>query len=230
VVQGKIEGFPIGDYTVDYSTPKTAELLDQLYGIDVEAYGSQAAPKAVLKQWVDANPQSIGLMCDGPIIAGAYGLLPISQEQAREFVAGDVAETDLIPLGDDIENHQFWYWSGIVVRPEYRGAKRSVLRDLLMVGIGGWLASKAVGRDQPLENKDGTASDRTKPLYLYATGCTPQGQALIDRFQFEKIRDDAEAPLYVREIYNRKAALAQIGKLLVNRATARSVLEEINAA
>lgn len=218
---GTIKGFSLRNPIVEYRTPASPELLSQLYQIDVEAYGSQAAPKEVLKSWLEANPQSIGLICDGDAIAGAYGLLPITEEQTRKFIAGTISEIDLIPLGEDVTNHQFWYWSGIVVRPEYRGVKKSVLRDLLLVGIGGWLGSKAVGFDQP---------DKVKPLYLYATGCTPQGQALIDRFQFEKIRDDNEAPLFVREIPNRKQALLNIGRMLTNRANARAAIEELDVA
>jgi hypothetical protein len=143
-------------YQVDY--PRTPELLDLLYELDCEAYGRHAVDRSILERWVKQCPQSITLLLHEGKIAGAFGLLAISQEQTRQFIAGQISESDLNSLPEEIEAHPYWYWSGIVVAKEYRKSKKSPLRSLLMRGVDCWLSGDRVG---------GCAH-----VYVYALGCS----------------------------------------------------------
>jgi hypothetical protein len=173
-------------YTIDY--PRTPELLDRLYEIDCEAYGSHAVDRSILERWVAQCPQTITLlMIDGEII-GAFGLLAVSEEQIRLFIAGKLEEKDFISLPEDVEGHRFWYWSGVVVVPEYRRSQMSPLRPLLARGIDAWLSSGRASED----------------AYVFACGCTKEGTGLLGRFRFEQIKSASEmaddAALYSRRI------------------------------
>jgi hypothetical protein len=175
-------------YRFDY--PHSPQLLDQLYAIDCEAYGAHSVDRSILESWVKICPESITLILDGESIAGAFGLLAVSEEQIRMFIAGELKESEFRCLPGTIENHRFWYWSGIVLPKKYRLTRHSPLRSLLSWGIDCWLTSGRLAHN----------------AYVYASPCSQDGQNLLDRFQFEQIKSGAEMadgiPLSVREIKN----------------------------
>lgn len=187
-------------FSFDY--PHSPALLDQLYQIDCEAYGAHAVDRSILESWVKVCPESITLIMDGDSIAGAFGLLAISEEQIRQFIAGNLRESEFKCLPDSIENHRFWYWSGIVLAKKYRLSRSSPLRKLLSWGIDCWLTSDRLAKD----------------AYLYSSPCTQEGQNLLDRFEFEKIKSAEEMaddiPLYVREIKNPQQTREELRGLL----------------
>ncbi len=178
---------PHQKYQIDY--PRTAQLLDELYSVDCEAYGEFAVDRLILERWVKKCPQSITIMTVENRIAGAFGLLAVSEEQIRQFIAGNLLEENFSPLPERIKDHRFWYWSGVVLRPEFQWQARSLLRPLLARGLDSWLSSGRIGHPD---------------TYLYATGCTEQGINLLDKFRFERIKEADEmldgAPLYFRKI------------------------------
>lgn len=178
---------PSQTYSIDY--PRNAELLDELYTVDCEAYGKFAVNRSILERWVKKCPQSITIITVEGRIAGAFGLLAVSEEQIRKFIAGKLSEEKFSPLSERITDHRFWYWSGVVLRPEFQRQARSLLRPLLVRGLDSWLSSSRIGHPD---------------TYLYATGCTAEGKSLLDKFRFEKIKEADEmadgAPLYVRNI------------------------------
>jgi hypothetical protein len=178
---------PTQTYSIDY--PRNDQLLDELYHVDCEAYGEFAVDRSILERWVKKCPQSITVMLVEGRIAGAFGLLAVSEEQIRKFIAGELPESQFSPLPERISKHRFWYWSGVVLRPEFQGQSRSLLRPLLVRGLDSWLSSQRIGHPD---------------TYVYATGCTNEGRSLLDRFQFEQIKEADEmvdgAPLYVRKI------------------------------
>lgn len=174
-------------YQLDY--PRSPILLDKLYELDCEAYGRHAVDRSILERWVGQNPRSITLLMEGEDIAGAFGFLALSEEQCRQFIAGNIGESELNCLPEDFEGAQFWYWSGLVIAKQYRKAKKSPLKKLLMMGIDEWL----------------TTDRRNHSLsHVYSTGCTVDGINLLDRFGFEKIIDAEHmadgAPLFYRKV------------------------------
>lgn len=187
-------------FSIDY--PGSPSLLDQLYELDCEAYGKHAVDRSILERWVSQCPASITLIMDEGTIAGAFGLLAVSEEQVRKFIAGDLKEEDFESLPDDVENHRFWYWSGIVLAKKYRLSRLSPLRKLLSWGVDCWLTSDRLA----------------EKAYVYATGCTTEGENLLERFKFEQIRTGKEmkdgVPLFVREIHGLEKTRSEMKELL----------------
>jgi hypothetical protein len=187
-------------FSIDY--PGTPSLLDQLYELDCEAYGKHAVDRSILERWVNECPASITLIMDGETIAGAFGLLAVSEGQIRKFIAGELKEADFECLPDDIENHRFWYWSGIVLAKKYRLCRSSPLRKLLSWGVDCWLTSDRLA----------------EKACVYATGCTTEGENLLGRFKFEQIKSGEEmkdgVPLFVREIRGLEATRSEMRELL----------------
>jgi hypothetical protein len=193
---------PIEPSIFHFDYPHTPKLLDQLYRLDCEAYGVHAVDRSILERWVAVCPEAITLiLCDGEI-AGAFGLLPVSERQIREFIAGTLREADFICLPDTEKNHRFWYWSGIVLAKKYRRSKSSPLRRLLSWGIDCWLKSDRIANNS----------------YVLATACTSDGENLLKRFQFEQIRSAEEmideVPLFSRQILDPKKTRESLGELL----------------
>jgi hypothetical protein len=180
------------NFQLDY--PRSPGLLDKLYDLDCEAYGRHAVDRSILERWVGQNPMSITLLMDGADIAGAFGFLALSEEQCRHFIGGKIGEADLNCLPENAIGCKFWYWSGLVVAPEYRKAKQSPLKRLLMLGIDEWLQSDR--RDREL-------------AHVYSLGCTVDGVNLLDRFAFERILEPEflkdDAPLFYRAVRDKAA-------------------------
>jgi hypothetical protein len=174
-------------YQLDY--PRSPRLLDKLYELDCQAYGRHAVKREVLERWVSQNPMAITILMDGQDIAGAFGFLPLSERQCRLFIGGQIGEADLDCLPEDSIGCKFWYWSGLVVAPQYRKVASSPLKRLLMLGIDEWLAAQR--RDHQL-------------THVYSAGCSNDGEQLLERFKFEKIIEAEhmadDAPLYYRSV------------------------------
>ena len=195
-----IAPYPSTIFKFDY--PNTPNLLDRLYELDCEAYGPHAVDRSILERWVDICPESITLILADGEIAGAFGLLAISEEQTRQFIAGKLKESEFECLPGTIENHRFWYWSGIVLANKYRLSRSSPLRKLLSWGIDCWLTSDRLAQK----------------AFVYSSPCSQDGQNLLDRFKFEQIKSAAEMadgiPLYVRQIINPQEMRSELGGLL----------------
>jgi hypothetical protein len=174
-------------FQLDY--PRTPELLDKLYALDCEAYGRHAVDRSILARWVGQNPTAITLLMAGSDIAGAFGLLPLSEEQCRHFIAGQIGEKDLNCLPEEHVGGRFWYWSGLAMAPQYRKARKSPLKRLLMMGIDEWLMS-----DRRCHQES----------HIYSLGCSTDGMNLLSRFQFEQILP-AEVMLDDAALYHRVA-------------------------
>ncbi|MBC7515520.1 MAG: hypothetical protein H7237_03655 [Alkalinema sp. FL-bin-369] len=187
-------------FSFDY--PHSPALLDQLYQLDCEAYGAHAVDRSILERWVKVCPESITLILADGEIAGAFGLLATSEEQTRKFIAGNLRESEFECLPGTIENHRFWYWSGVVLAKKYRLSRSSPLRKLLSWGIDCWLASDRLAKE----------------AYVYSSPCTQEGQNLLDRFDFERIKSAEEMadsiPLYVRHIKNPHQTRGELRGLL----------------
>lgn len=172
-------------YQLDY--PRSSSLFAKLYDLDCEAYGRHAVDRSILERWVGQNPMAITLLMDGEDIAGAFGFLSISEQQCRHFIAGKIGEADLDCLPEDSTDSRFWYWSGLVVAKQYRKAKKSPLKKLLMMGIDEWLMS-----DRRCHAES----------HIYSLGCSVDGVNLLDRFKFERILEPEDmlddAPLFHR--------------------------------
>lgn len=173
-------------YRIDY--PHSPRLLDELYEVDCQAYGRHAVDRSILARWVEECPESITLMIVDDKIAGAFGLLAVSEEQIRLFIAGELSESKFISLPSNVREHRHWYWSGIVMIPQYQ-RHRTLLKPLLSIGLDSWLSSPRVGHPKTM---------------VYATGCTAEGVRLLDRFKFECIKSAEEmkdgSPLYARGV------------------------------
>lgn len=162
--------------------------LEALWRLDSEAYGDSNLEFDRFLQWWESYDRGLPVVSyEGEIVA-AFGLWGIDRDQARKFVGGQIRESELCPLQCKTST-PFWYWSGIVVRKDFRQQLFSPLRRLLRCGVGSWLGSGHVAY---------------KPkAYIYALGMSDEGVNLLQRFDFEQIKEPYETadhfPLFVRE-------------------------------
>ena len=195
-----IAPYPSTTFKFDY--PNTPDLLDRLYALDCEAYGPHAVDRSILERWVNTCPESITLILADGEIAGAFGLLAISEEQIRQFIAGNLKEAEFNCLPGTIENHRFWYWSGIVLANKYRLSRSSPLRKLLSWGIDCWLTSDRLAQN----------------AYVFSSPCSQEGQNLLNRFKFNQIKSAEEMadgiPLYVRQIVDPQQMRSELRRLV----------------
>lgn len=156
------------------------EELEQLWQIDKEAYGDVSLEFSEFSQWWQRY--ELGSRClwiDGKIQA-SIGVYPLYQQQAIAFAEGIIPEADLIPVTVpecEASPQQYWYASGIVVRPDLRGWA-GPLRSLLQLGLGCWLDSGHVAF----------------PLTITALAEYDVGERLLTMFGFSKARDKSEMP------------------------------------
>jgi len=165
--------------------------LEQLWQLDAEAYGDSNLEFDRFERWWQAYDRGITAVFYEQEIVAAFGLWGLSEKQTRSFVGGNCLEKDLQPLTCRYPT-PFWYWSGIVTKPEFRQQLFSPLRLLLGCGVSSWLMSGSL--------------KYCPNLYVYALGMSKEGIGLLDGFQFEKIRESKEMlddfPLYVEEVNN----------------------------
>ena len=91
---------------------------------------------------------------------------------------------------------QFWYISGIVLRPELKGGR--AIKILLSRGVGCWL----------------TKAHIHFPCQLFALAYSEQGQALLEGFDFFKLRNAKAmpdgAPLFALQVSDREQLLSSL--------------------
>lgn len=162
--------------------------LSELWQLDANAYGDGNIEFETLNRWWQTYDSGLPIVSYRGEIIAAFGLWGISEKQTRLFLDGKLKEQELNPLPFG-EKTPYWYWSGIVIRPDFRTSLLSPLRLLLRCGVSSWL---------------GTGNVSYKPkAYVYALGMSDQGISLLEGFDFEEIRssDDMpdQFPLFVRE-------------------------------
>lgn len=146
--------------------------LRELWAIDNEAYGDCSIEMGTFQQWWETYPAGLKAVMRDRRIVAAYGLFPLSAEQAEEFQAGRISEAQLIP-SNEIEVRRgadvVWYFSGVVLRQDKRKPRDSPLRMLLATGLSSWLSRLS-----------------TFPVTICSLGFSPDGERLLKRFGFEK--------------------------------------------
>ncbi len=130
---------------------------------------------------------------------GAIGIWPLSARSAELFTTGGIKESQLNgramrPFLND--STQYWYISGIVLRSELRDSR--AIKILLSRSIGCWLATAHIHF----------------PCELLALGYSEHGQALLEGFDFFKLRN-AKAmpdgvPLFALQVSNREQLLSSL--------------------
>lgn len=170
--QALIDLNPLSQYRL--TEIATTTQLEQLWAIDKEAYGDCSIEFQIFENWWRQYPPGLkAITCKGEIIA-AFGLFPLSQNQAAAFERGEVRESELIPVSQ-IELRRspvhHWYFSGVVLCPVLRKTKDSPLRLLLSSGISLWLSSGQIAY----------------PASLLALAYSPEGQKMLERFSFVQL-------------------------------------------
>jgi|GEM_PF-2270905 len=167
---------------------QSTEELEQLWQIDLEAYQEACITLDEFYGWWDRYEPGLKVLFRGEKVVGAFGLWPLTSKIAKRFKEGEMREGDLHPfelLDSDSCKTRYWYVSGIVLRPELRKSpKTNPIVMLLTVGLNIWLESGHL--DFPVE--------------VSAIAYSKEGQRLLERFGYIKIRDICNSsdpyPLY----------------------------------
>lgn len=156
---------------------QTTEELEKLWQIDVEAYQEASITLDEFYSWWDKYESGLKALFHSDKVVGAFGLWPLSRKMAKQFKDGEVREGDLQPLElleTDSCKTRYWYVSGIVLRPALRKpTKTNPIVLLLTVGLNIWMESGHL--DFPVE--------------VSSIAYSNEGQRLLERFGFIKIRD-----------------------------------------
>lgn len=170
------------------SLVEDAERLRNLWQIDCQMYPDANIGLEQFSQWWERYNPGIKLVTDADNqITAAMGLWALSEGQTRAFIAGSIAEADLVPLHlEELQQSpsRFWYCSGLFTTS--RNRLDSPLRKLLRAGLASWFNS----------------SHLAYPVYCFALGFSSGGRAILDRFGFELVKPAEEMldgqPLYSR--------------------------------
>jgi hypothetical protein len=153
--------------------------LEDLWEIDNAAYGEASITYEKFKNWWMSFPSGLSALFFRTRVMGAIGIWPLSDRCAELFTNGGLKESEI--SGRTMRNFlhaaaQFWYISGIVLRPELRGGRAITI--LLSRCIGSWLASANI----------------RFPCQLLALAYSEQGQALLEGFDFFKLQNAKTMP------------------------------------
>jgi hypothetical protein len=153
--------------------------LEDLWEIDHAAYGEASITFEKFKDWWMSFPAGLHALFFRTRVMGAIGIWPLSDRCAELFATGRIKESEINGRTMRTFLHavaQFWYISGIVLRPELRGGRAITI--LLSHCIGSWLASAHIHF----------------PCQLYALAYSEQGQALLEGFNFFKLQNAKNMP------------------------------------
>lgn len=137
--------------------------LRELWQIDAHAYGDHSLAYEPFLDWWERYPfGSRCLILNGKIIA-SIGIYPLYPEQANLFSTGQISEGELHPvsLDDCKQGVANWYFSGLVIVPEFQN--RRIVRPLVRLGVREWMHSGHL----------------TYPISLYSLGQTVRGQKVL---------------------------------------------------
>jgi DNA-binding winged helix-turn-helix (wHTH) protein len=155
---------------------ESSEQLTQLWEIDKSAYQDASITLQEFLRWWEAYPFGNKVLFRNDQVVGSFGLWPLTVEQAHDFKGGLIREGDLVPnLCDVVKQNgaSHWYASGIVLRPELRGAvKTNPVATLLSVGLTLWLES----------------GHTAFPVEILSLAYSSAGQNLLSRFGFIQLR------------------------------------------
>lgn len=158
------------------------EELKQLHAIDADAYQECSITFECFQGWWERHQQGNTVVFSGDDIVASIGLWAISEEQSAAFIEGGIRESDFMPVSfEQCESvpQQNWYASGIVLKKHLRrNLKNNPIKMLLERAIGEWFDS---GR-------------AAYPLRVIALAEYVEGENLLTRFNFMKIRDKANLP------------------------------------
>lgn len=160
----------------------TIDQLRELWQIDDAAYQDCSLPFKVFRGWWQRYPLGITIILSEQKIVASLGCWPITPEQFDAFITGQIKETDLLPVPlsqCERSPQDCWYFSGVVLRPEFRGSvKKNPLLRLLRAGVGHWVESSHIAF----------------PAKLAALGEFVEGENLLSSFGFSKTRDKSQMP------------------------------------
>lgn len=157
------------------------ERLQDLYRLDCQEYGESNVDYPTFQDWWAKYDLGIRVAMLENEIAGAIGVWALDRDSIRRFIAGQIRESELQPLPHETLEaigSEFWYISGLVIQPQFRGQLNSPLRLLLNGGVGQILNGGKI----------------KYPAHVYALGSSPYGIALLSKLGFEQIKTADEMP------------------------------------
>lgn len=139
--------------------------LRELWQIDTQAYGDHSLAFEPFFEWWERYPYgSRCLLLEGRIIA-SVGIYPLTPDQAQLFSTGQISEGELQPVRLEdckLDGVADWYFSGLVIVPEYQN--RGIVRRLIRLGVGEWMRSGHL----------------RYPIALYGLGQTEKGRKALE--------------------------------------------------
>jgi hypothetical protein len=153
--------------------------LEDLWAIDNETYGEAYITYEKFKDWWRSFPTGLHALFFRTRVMGAIGIWPLSARCAGLLTTARLKESQL--TGRTMHTFinapaRFWYFSGIVLRPELIGGR--AIKILLSHGIGSCVASVQI----------------QFPCELLALAYTDQGQTLLEGFNFIKLQNAKAMP------------------------------------
>lgn len=166
-------------YTLDLISDR--EQLRELWQLDQSEYCDSNIDFESFSEWWGRYDLGLKVVTSGVDIVGAVGCWGLSERQCRQFIGGQITESQLQPLRvSELEQSpsRFWYVSGIISAPKLRRTLGGPLRRLLTAGMGSCAMSPHV----------------RFPCDVYAMGYSSEGVAMLERFGFEVIKSSSELP------------------------------------
>lgn len=161
---------------------ESVEQLRELWAIDADAYGDCSITFECFQGWWERYPQGNTVVVSDSKIIASIGLWALTTEQADAFIEGEIAESALLPVTLNecqMVPQRNWYASGIVLKKPLRGnLKTNPIRLLLGSGVGDWVDSGHVAY----------------PMRVLALAEYTEGENLLTRFNFMKIRSGSHLP------------------------------------
>ena len=163
----------------------SSEELQNLWQIDNLAYGKDSIPLSVFYHWWERYQYGLKALFRGDEILGAFGIWPLSEDQSDALQEGILKEVDLLPSNDQTTPCNSWYISGIVLKDDCRSPRRNPIHLLLSNGLTMWLETSSIAY----------------PLKILSLATSAEGERLLQRFSFIKIRETSQTaagyPLYI---------------------------------
>jgi hypothetical protein len=156
--------------------------LKQLFEIDADAYADCSLDFRTFQNWWQRYPRGNRIVSLGDRLVASIGIWALAEAQFARFTSGEICESDLrpVPLSECESCPQsFWYISGCILRPEYRGTiRKNPLLSLLRFGVGDWIES----------------THASYPLKIVSLAEFVEGENLLKGFGFEPVKDAEEMP------------------------------------
>lgn len=150
--------------------------------IDQDTFGQNALSFEKLQALHLTYPDGHRLLCAEDVILGYISLWPLTPQQARALIAGQLPEKERTPMTTAEvarDGAQHWYIGGMIIDPILRKPiKDNPIGMMLAMALNSWAEGGQLNY----------------PTEVLTTAYSPEGAALLQRFGFELVRVGSQMP------------------------------------